>query len=243
MNGAAETGAQTAGHVGFQGNLAGNTVGLTEASDSCHHRLGTADKALFHLGQVWGQQVGNQAVDAQGPIVGGGFNLASELFKLSDQLVQLCSGPGAEQNSALPAGGPQLVGKEQEWRDPDAAANQADEVVSADAEPSAQRPDKAERVAGFQFGKQTGAPTDHAEEELDLVRVEPTVNGEGAAQQGIEAWTAGGHDKLTGLAACGNLWGSKGQPIKGVGQLLNGKDSGIFLELGHGRRYNRSQRV
>lgn len=243
MNGAAETGAQTAGHVGFQGSLAGNSVGLTEAGDCCHHRLWTADKALFHPGQVWGQQVGDQAVDTQGAIVGGGFNLASELFKFPDQLVQLSPGPGAEQNSALPASGSQLVGEEQEWRDSDAAANQADGIFSADAEPSAQRPNKAERLAGFQFGKQAGAPTDHPEEELDLVRVEPTVNGEGAAQQGIEAWTAGGHDKLTGHAACGNLWGSKGQPIKGVGQLLNGKDSGIFLELGHGRRYNRSQRV
>ena len=137
MNGAAETGAQTAGHVGFQGDLAGNMVGMTEAGDGCHHRLGTADMALPYRGQVWRQQVGDQAVEAEGTIVCGCSNLASELYKLLDQLVQFCSGARTKQNNAPPVGGAQLVSEEKEWSDPDTSANQADGGVCAGAKSSA----------------------------------------------------------------------------------------------------------
>lgn len=103
------------------------------------------------------------------------------------------------------------------------------------------RSDETQLLPRPKIDEQSSAPANDPEEELELIRSDAAMNGKRAAQEWIKGRTAGCHHKLARLGRGGDQGSRKGQPIQGPGQLLDRLNNGIFLVLGHRKRYNKLQ--
>jgi hypothetical protein len=68
------------------------------------------------------------------------------------------------------------------------------------------------------------------------------MNGERATKQRIKGCPASCHNELTRLGGSTDSWSLKGKTIGRIDQPFNLLDYGIFLVLGHRKRYKESLR-
>ena len=86
---ATETGTESAGHVRFQRNLAGDTGLEAFVSDDPHHRHRTADINHVYPGEDIIKKFSNKSVMSECPVIGSGVDRITEFHKLFGELEKL----------------------------------------------------------------------------------------------------------------------------------------------------------
>ncbi len=239
---AAETGAQAAGHVGLQGDLARHSGGKALGRGNTHHGIGPADIDLAHPWQDSIEQVGDKTMVAEAAVVRGRAHVIAQSEKIISQQCQLLLARGSKQDRVefrQPGVLKQPLAEKIEGRDSHAASDQADRILALQAKSPAQRAKEIHLPAGLHPGKTAGSPSHHLEQQLQVTAGCDLVDGEGPPQERIEQLTHADHDKLAGMGGSRDQGGMQGETEDPGRELLPVENLCFFLELGHGKVYKK----
>ena len=209
---AAEAGANAAGHVAFEGYLAGQPAVGSDLGDGAQHAVRTAgiERGLaLERVKVVVQRDGDEALRPERAVFGGGVALDAEALEFGDAQ-DVVAGASSGEQSYRGFALDEFSGQQIERRQADAAADeQLFFVVIAQVKAGAERAEDVDEVSFVQCRQHGRALADDLVEHLEAnLRYGAALcrhmgadveDGEGPAQQRVDAAANAHHDELSGL--------------------------------------------